>query len=94
MRSQYGRDFAVVVCSDDPSVRLEGCIRSPFDDPFCDQELLSRASYIIGPPSTFSHWASFMGKAKICFVRNPSDNISMHDFKDAPPFSHPYMVKL
>jgi hypothetical protein len=93
LRERYGRDFAVVVCSNDPTVYLDGCIRSPFDDPFCDQELLSRASFIIGPPSTYSHWASFMGNTKICSVTNPSDNIGINDFKDAPPFSVPYIVK-
>ena len=35
-----------------------------------DLHLMSRCEFIIGPPSTFSLWASFMGQVPLCIVRD------------------------
>lgn len=43
--------------------------------------LLSKSDYIIGPPSTFSSWASFFGNTPLCFIENPDQIINFTDFK-------------
>ncbi len=47
-----------------------------------DLFMLSQCDYIIGPPSTYSAWASFYGQKPIYFIENMTDKVSIHDFKD------------
>lgn len=43
--------------------------------------LLSLCDYIMGPPSTYSIWASIMGNKKRCILHNKEDEISLKDFE-------------
>ncbi len=45
---------------------------------------LARCDYLIGPPSTFSMWASFYGKVPLLHIETSSQSIKLEDF---------YMVK-
>ena len=42
---------------------------------------LSKCDYIIGPPSTFSGWASLYGNVPIHFIENIKDNFTVNSFK-------------
>ncbi|WP_345952717.1 alpha-1,2-fucosyltransferase [Mucilaginibacter sp. PAMB04168] len=42
--------------------------------------VLSSCDYIIGPPSTFSGWAAFLGRRPIFFMQNNKDTVSMDKF--------------
>lgn len=42
--------------------------------------VLSNCNYIFGPPSTFSGWASFIGKTPIYFLENNEINITIEKF--------------
>ena len=42
---------------------------------FIDQHLMSMCDYIIGPPSTFSAWANYMGKNKLYHILDASGKI-------------------
>lgn len=42
---------------------------------------LSLCDYIIGPPSTFSGWASFYGGKPVYFIENPHEEMSLTSFK-------------
>ena len=42
---------------------------------------LSLCDYILGPPSTFSMWASFYGKTPLKIVVDKDESISLSDFK-------------
>lgn len=41
---------------------------------------LAKCDYIVGPPSTFSQWASFYGQKPLCIVRDPQQPISAGSF--------------
>jgi Glycosyl transferase family 11 len=45
-----------------------------------DHFLMSKCDYIIGPPSTFSLWASYIGETPFYHIRNADDNISLDKF--------------
>ena len=45
-----------------------------------DLYALSKCDYIIGPPSTFSMWASFYGNVPLRFVKNEKEQINLLDF--------------
>lgn len=46
-----------------------------------DMYSLAKCDYIIGPPSTYSMWASFYGKVPLYFIENPDSTVSLSDFK-------------
>ena len=43
--------------------------------------MMSQCDYLMGPPSTFTMWASFMGKVPLGIIRDRSQTLSMADFK-------------
>lgn len=54
---------------------------SPNNTDVQDQHLMSECDYLIGPPSTFTMWASFMGKVPLLQVERPDQSILLCDFK-------------
>ncbi|QHT69805.1 hypothetical protein GXP67_25745 [Rhodocytophaga rosea] len=42
---------------------------------------LAECDYIIGPPSSYSTWASFYGNKPICILRNKEQLIKLEDFE-------------
>lgn len=46
-----------------------------------DLTLLSGCSYVVGPPSTFSAWASFMGQVPMYHVTAATDRPALTDFR-------------
>ena len=51
------------------------------NDWYIDQYLMSKCDYIIGPPSTFSMWASYIGKTRYYHFTSQSDKFDLVDFK-------------
>jgi hypothetical protein len=45
-----------------------------------DLYALSKCDYVIGPPSTYSQWASFYGQVPLCIVRDRSMKPALSDF--------------
>ena len=45
-----------------------------------DHYLMSRCDYIIGPPSTFSIWASYIGETLLYHFLNKNDTITLDKF--------------
>ncbi|MFN6038807.1 MAG: alpha-1,2-fucosyltransferase, partial [Bacteroidota bacterium] len=45
-----------------------------------DLYCFSRCNYLIGPPSTFTMWASFVGNVPLCMVKDTKMNICIDDF--------------
>ena len=45
-----------------------------------DQWMMSQCDYLMGPPSTFSAWASFMGKVPIARMWSTEYRIKVDDF--------------
>lgn len=47
-----------------------------------DLYALSACSFIIGPPSTYSMWASYYGKVSLKFMKNPNEFVDLKDFSE------------
>ena len=45
-----------------------------------DHYLMSKADYIIGPPSTFSMWASYIGETSYYHIYNKDEILSLDKF--------------
>ena len=46
-----------------------------------DQWMMSQCDYLMGPPSTFTMWASVMGKVPLGIIRDKSQTLTLADFK-------------
>jgi hypothetical protein len=53
---------------------------SPKSHPVEDLYALSKCDYIIGPPSTFSMWASFQGNVPIYFIQDANTPVNLKSF--------------
>jgi hypothetical protein len=47
---------------------------------YVDQFIMGKCDYLIGPPSTYTLWASYTGQAKYFHIPDDSGNISLEDF--------------
>ncbi|MBK8635685.1 MAG: alpha-1,2-fucosyltransferase [Saprospiraceae bacterium] len=46
-----------------------------------DHYMMSKCDFLIGPPSTFTAWASYMGEVPLMYIEDPAKSFSMEDFK-------------
>lgn len=71
-----------IVFTDEPeslSPRLRD-LNDPMTTPERDQYLMSKCDYLIGPPSTFTAWASFMGKVPLLHLMDSEQKVRLDDF--------------
>ena len=59
----------------DLSVKVSG------GDPIEDLYALARCDFIIGPPSTFTQWASFYGQKPLYHIYNTNEKITKNSCK-------------
>lgn len=45
-----------------------------------DQYLMGKCNYIMGPPSTFSWWAAFIGNKEYCVLKNENQIVGVESF--------------
>ena len=53
-----------------------------------DLHTLSLCDLIIGPWSTYSRWASFIGEVPLCFIKNRNQELTIDDFSVVTDFHH------
>lgn len=82
--NSMGIRVCFLLCSNEPIseelVSLFETIDLPDRSQIIDLYALSCCHYIIGPPSTYSQWASFIGKVPIKFITSPSEKLCITDF--------------
>ena len=47
---------------------------------YIDQLIMSKCDYLIGPPSTFTLWASYIGKIQYYHIKEKTGTINLNDF--------------
>ncbi len=79
-----GKKVGFIVCSNE---RIDPEVWAGLDVVYGTGQLvedmysLAECDYIIGPPSTFSMWASFYGKKPLYIVKDPERAFYLDDFK-------------
>jgi len=79
-----GKNIKILVTSDEP-IRLENyaLVSSKIiwdrREPIVDLMALAYCDYIVGPPSTFSMWASFYGKVPLFVIKNPGQPFDLEN---------------
>ena len=48
---------------------------------YFDQWIMTNCDYLIGPPSTFTGWASYIGEVPLLYMESNNVNYSLDDFK-------------
>ncbi len=81
VKDELGKDSLFYLFTND-QVYLEGLGITVSDNPwYIDQFVMSRCDYIIGPPSTFSLWASYTGRTPFYHVKDKDYDFSFKDFE-------------
>lgn len=77
------RFVGLVFCNEKIDAVVDSCgdlIPGP-GDMYEDLHMLSKCNYIIGPPSTFSGWASYRGRVPVHYLFTATTQIELNDFK-------------
>jgi len=78
--------YRIILFSNDPSLNDEEFkqklinVLFPNECETTEQFLMSKCDYIIGPPSTFSLWASYIGETPYYHFKDADDTISLDKF--------------
>src|SRR6185369_5570446 len=78
-----GRKVAFLVCGDEPRRAEEFpglTIGSGTNSPVGDMFAFAKCDRILGPPSTFSQWASFDGNKPLYHVYDPNAPVALDRF--------------
>lgn len=72
--------------------QFKGCVCQRFakdsSDAILDLYTLSVCDYIIGPFSTYSRWASFIGEVPLCFLEDKNQSFTSDSFSKITDFFH------
>ncbi|MEO6303491.1 MAG: alpha-1,2-fucosyltransferase, partial [Bacteroidia bacterium] len=82
-----GTDCRVLIFTNDKNLnrhlydsKYSNCYISSSDER-TDHYLMSQCQYIIGPPSSFSMWASYIGNTKFYHLKGENDKIKLENFE-------------
>lgn len=77
----YGRKCIVVVFSNE---NVDFCVHDEMliskNEWYIDHHAMSKCDFLLGPPSTFTLWASYIGKTKYWHITDPSRDVLLDDF--------------
>jgi hypothetical protein len=79
-----GHKVSFLICSDEPRTEAEFPGLSMGLGPGSavgDLYALARCDYIMGPPSTYTQWASFYGEKPLLHLSNSNDSVSVEKFR-------------
>lgn len=75
-----GKKCKFIVFSNE-DVRIDGDdIIVSKNDWYIDQYIMGKCDYLIGPPSTFTLWASYLGEVPCCHIQSECITFSLEDF--------------
>lgn len=87
-KSSTGRRITFVICSNEPVLEETFAGLQIVKGPghlVADMYSLAACDYVLGPPSTFTLWASFYGRTPLYQIRSLNDPINLTNFKILPP---------
>lgn len=82
IHKKYRKNVFFIVFSDE-STRFEDNAKMYVSKNkwYVDHLLMSKCDFLIGPPSTFTIWASYIGKNQLFFIKDNSGVIDISQFK-------------
>jgi hypothetical protein len=98
MKEQLDGSCRFIIFSNDPDINEQNFrkhfedVRFSYSDASADHYLMGKCDFIIGPPSTFSMWASYIGETPYCHIREKDATVKLSDFKICDGLSNDYVV--
>ncbi len=87
MQDLIGNNCKIILFSNDEKLNTE-LYETSFSDIYIskhsvavDHYLMSQCDFLLGPPSTFTIWASFIGDAKCFHIENKDQKLELDQFK-------------
>lgn len=71
----------IVFSNEKPTFPASDDILISTENWYIDQYIMSLCDYLIGPPSTFTKWASYIGKVKLYHISDKNHQLKLEDFK-------------
>jgi hypothetical protein len=71
--------FFIIFSNEDVLINENEYIHISTNEWYIDHFLMSKCDYLIGPPSTFILWASYIGKVKYYHIENDSGEINLNN---------------
>lgn len=88
---EQGKKVQFLVCSNEKSnvenFRPLNCFTFTESSATKDLYALSKCDYIIGPPSSYSQWASFHGRVPVRYIMSVNDIIKLSEFSEVVSFN-------
>lgn len=81
LKQIHKEPFFVIFSNEDISIKEQDNVVISRNEWFVDQFLMSQCDYLIGPPSTFSLWASYSGKVPYYHFESGVDQLELAHFK-------------
>lgn len=86
-----GRKVKFLLCSNE-KVNIDDydgldCFAVPHASGAQDLYALSKCNYIIGPPSSYSQWASFLGEVPVKFIMSADEKVDLSGFSKIVSFN-------
>jgi hypothetical protein len=82
IHSTEKRECVFILFSSEPtSFRSRDGMYVSTNEWYIDHVLMGKCDYLIGPPSSFTQWASYIGKVKLLHVHESEQRPSIADFK-------------
>lgn len=70
--------LTVVFSNEDLSnVSFSGDILKSYEEWYVDHRIMGECDYLLGPPSTFTMWASYTGSSKLIVIYNPDLKVNL-----------------
>ncbi len=82
--SSLGKDIYIIVTTNEITIPPCGQDMTCQELWYVDQLCLQHCDYLIGPPSTFTMWASYVASIPYYHITNPDDPISLDQFCVCP----------
>ncbi len=84
LQKQLGTGIKFLICSNEKinpeNFKGLDCFVIPDSSGAKDLYALSRCEYIIGPPSSYSQWASFYGEVPVKYIMSSDEELIVSDF--------------
>jgi len=88
MQNLIGKDCKIIIFSNDENLN-SNLYFEKFKDIYIskhsvavDHYLMSQCDFLLGPPSTFTAWASFIGTAKCCHIEDKEQELTLEMFRN------------
>lgn len=89
--AEGGKKVRFLICSNEKAnldnFRPLDCFAFMDSSAITDLYALSKCDYIIGPPSSYSQWASYYGKVPVKYIMSENDTIKLSGFSEVVAFN-------